>query len=108
VRRDVEKIGKELGVDSIGYLTIDDLLDPPPGTRGTITVPPAFSGRYPVPIDANQSKKSMKREFLTVSNLLSIFRALLSIPFALVMLLPRSRSVLGHGNPPSRGAYRQA
>ena len=30
----------------------------------------------------------MKREFLTVSNLLSISRALLSIPFALVMLLP--------------------
>ena len=30
----------------------------------------------------------MKREFLTVSNLLSIFRALLSVPFALVMLLP--------------------
>jgi CDP-diacylglycerol--glycerol-3-phosphate 3-phosphatidyltransferase len=30
----------------------------------------------------------MKREFLTLSNLLSIFRALLSIPFALVMLLP--------------------
>jgi CDP-diacylglycerol--glycerol-3-phosphate 3-phosphatidyltransferase len=30
----------------------------------------------------------MKREFLTISNLLSIFRALLSVPFALVMLLP--------------------
>ncbi len=30
----------------------------------------------------------MKREFLTISNLLSISRALLSIPFALVMLLP--------------------
>ena len=30
----------------------------------------------------------MKREFLTISNLLSIFRAVLSIPFALVMLLP--------------------
>ena len=30
----------------------------------------------------------MKREFLTLSNLLSIFRALLSIPYALVMLLP--------------------
>jgi CDP-diacylglycerol--glycerol-3-phosphate 3-phosphatidyltransferase len=30
----------------------------------------------------------MKREFLTLSNLLSISRALLSIPFALVMLLP--------------------
>ena len=30
----------------------------------------------------------MKREFLTLSNLLSIFRALLSVPFALVMLLP--------------------
>jgi len=30
----------------------------------------------------------MKREFLTLSNLLSIFRALLSIPFALVLLLP--------------------
>jgi CDP-diacylglycerol--glycerol-3-phosphate 3-phosphatidyltransferase len=30
----------------------------------------------------------MKREFLTISNLLSIFRATLSIPFALVMLLP--------------------
>ncbi len=30
----------------------------------------------------------MKREFLTISNLLSIFRGLLSIPFALVMLVP--------------------
>ena len=30
----------------------------------------------------------MKREFLTISNLLRIFRALLSVPFALVMLLP--------------------
>jgi CDP-diacylglycerol--glycerol-3-phosphate 3-phosphatidyltransferase len=30
----------------------------------------------------------MKREFLTISNQLSIFRALLAIPFALVMLLP--------------------
>jgi CDP-diacylglycerol--glycerol-3-phosphate 3-phosphatidyltransferase len=30
----------------------------------------------------------MKREFLTISNLLSLFRALLTIPFALVMLLP--------------------
>jgi CDP-diacylglycerol--glycerol-3-phosphate 3-phosphatidyltransferase len=30
----------------------------------------------------------MKREFLTISNLLSIFRATLTIPFALVMLIP--------------------
>ncbi len=32
----------------------------------------------------------MKREFLTLSNLLSLFRAFLSVPFALVMLLPET------------------
>ena len=45
----------------IGYLLIDDLLSPPPASTGRTTAPPASAAGYPVPIDANQSKKSMKR-----------------------------------------------
>ena len=53
---DIAKIGKELGVDSIGYLTIDDLLEAAPHERGENYCTACFSGKYPVPIDSNQSK----------------------------------------------------
>ena len=54
---DIEKIGRELGVDSIGYLTIEDLLESAPREHGEHYCTACFSGRYPVPIDANQSKE---------------------------------------------------
>jgi amidophosphoribosyltransferase len=53
---DIEKIGKELGVDSIGYLSIDDLLDSAPQENGERYCTACFSGAYPVPIDAAQTK----------------------------------------------------
>jgi amidophosphoribosyltransferase len=53
---DIAKIGKELGVDSIGYLSIEDLLDSAPHERGENYCTACFSGKYPVPIDSNQSK----------------------------------------------------
>jgi len=54
---DVERIGKELGVDSIGYLSIEDLLDSAPREKGENYCTACFSGRYPVPIDATVSKE---------------------------------------------------
>jgi len=54
---DVTKIGEELGVDSIGYLTIDDLLASAPHEHGENYCTACFSGSYPVPIDTNQSKE---------------------------------------------------
>jgi amidophosphoribosyltransferase len=53
---DIDAIGKELGVDSIGYLSIEDLLDSAPHERGENYCTACFSGKYPVPIDGNQSK----------------------------------------------------
>jgi amidophosphoribosyltransferase len=53
---DVEKIGEQLGVDSIGYLSIEDLLASAPHEKGEGYCTACFSGKYPVPIDRNQSK----------------------------------------------------
>ncbi len=53
---DIEKIGKELGADSLGYLTIDELLSAAPRENGEHYCTACFSGKYPVPIDVNQSK----------------------------------------------------
>ncbi|HXX62415.1 MAG TPA: amidophosphoribosyltransferase [Bacteroidota bacterium] len=54
---DIKKIGEELGVDSIGYLSIDDLLASAPHDSGEGYCTACFSGRYPVPIDTNSSKE---------------------------------------------------
>jgi amidophosphoribosyltransferase len=54
---DIEKIGRELGVDSIGYLSIDDLLDSAPRENGENYCTACFSGAYPVAIDSTQSKE---------------------------------------------------
>lgn len=54
---DVKKIGEELGVDSIGYLSIDDLLASAPHEAGEGYCTACFSGHYPVPIDTNSSKE---------------------------------------------------
>lgn len=54
---DIKKIGKKLGADSIGYLTIDELLSAAPHDKGENYCTACFSGKYPVPIDTNQSKE---------------------------------------------------
>jgi len=54
---DIEAIRRELGVDSLGYLTIDELLASAPHENGQDYCTACFSGRYPIAIDTNQSKE---------------------------------------------------
>jgi amidophosphoribosyltransferase len=54
---DVNKIAEELGVDSLEYLSINDLLDSVPHENGAHYCTACFSGTYPVDIDMNQSKE---------------------------------------------------
>ncbi len=53
---DIEAIGRELGVDSIGYLSIEDLLDAAPHENGEAYCTACFSGVYPIPVDAKYTK----------------------------------------------------
>lgn len=53
---DVERIREELGVDSLQYLSLEGMLDAAPHDGGAHYCTACFSGRYPVPIDALQSK----------------------------------------------------
>jgi amidophosphoribosyltransferase len=53
---DVQRIGEELGVDSLAYLSIEDLLDCAPRDKGENYCTACFSGKYPIKIDSNQSK----------------------------------------------------
>ncbi len=54
---DVKKIGEALGVDSLGYLSIEEMLASAPNENGENYCTACFSGRYPVPIDTNQKKE---------------------------------------------------
>ncbi len=54
---DEKKIGDQLGVDSIGYLSIEDMLESAPHENGADYCTACFSGRYPVQIDTKQSKE---------------------------------------------------
>lgn len=53
---DVQKIGEHLGVDSLAYLSIEDLLASVPHENGANYCTACFSGRYPVKVDMNHSK----------------------------------------------------
>ncbi len=53
---DVKRIEAELGVDSLEYLELNDLLDSVPHENGANYCTACFSGNYPVPIDAQQMK----------------------------------------------------
>lgn len=53
---DLEEIRKELGVDSIAYLSIEKLLEAAPKDNGRHYCTACFSGSYPVPIDRTTSK----------------------------------------------------
>jgi amidophosphoribosyltransferase len=54
---DVQKIARELGVDSLEYLSIEDLLAAVPHDNGADYCTACFDGHYPVAIDTRQSKE---------------------------------------------------
>ena len=54
---DVQKIAAELGADSVGYMSVEDLLASAPSENGEHYCTACFSGKYPVPIDAHQTKE---------------------------------------------------
>ncbi|MFI5224024.1 MAG: amidophosphoribosyltransferase, partial [Nitrospirales bacterium] len=53
---DVDKIAAELQVDSLGYLSIDDLLASVPHENGEQYCTACFSGDYPVKVDLSHKK----------------------------------------------------
>jgi amidophosphoribosyltransferase len=53
---DVDRIARELGVDSLGYLSIEDMLASAPHEQGESYCTACFSGHYPTAIDTNQKK----------------------------------------------------
>ncbi len=56
---DIEKIRQELGVDSLGYLSLDGLLKSVPKDNGEWYCTACFSGDYPVEIDNNFYKEEL-------------------------------------------------
>lgn len=53
---DVDRIARELGVESLGYLSTDDLLASVPTDQGEQYCTACFTGRYPVAVDEGQIK----------------------------------------------------
>jgi amidophosphoribosyltransferase len=53
---DVGKIAAELQVDSLGYLSIEDLLASVPHENGEEYCTACFSGQYPVAVDLTHKK----------------------------------------------------
>lgn len=53
---DVEKIRQELGVDSLGYLSLEKLLESVPNEHGESYCTACFSGQYPIPVEAEARK----------------------------------------------------
>jgi amidophosphoribosyltransferase len=54
---DIDAIGRQLGVDSIAYLSHDDLLASVPQDNGECYCTACFSGKYPVAVDTHQTKE---------------------------------------------------
>src|ERR1041385_5019868 len=53
---DTGRVGEELGVDTLGYLSLGKLLASVPQNRGASYCTACFSGEYPTPIDSGSSK----------------------------------------------------
>ncbi|MEX0602208.1 MAG: amidophosphoribosyltransferase [Bacteroidota bacterium] len=53
---DVGKIGEELGVDSLAYLSLEKMLESVPQDEGRRYCTACFSGEYPVAVDEETSK----------------------------------------------------
>ena len=56
----VEEIGKIIGVDSLGYLEMEDLLKISPGCGGMCTA--CFGGEYPTTVPSNEGKDRFERK----------------------------------------------
>ena len=54
---DIGKIGEALGVDSLGYLSIDDMVASAPHEEGQHYCTACFSGNYPIKVEATPSKE---------------------------------------------------
>jgi amidophosphoribosyltransferase len=54
---DVEGIRGELGVDSLGYLSLENLLEAVPHENGESYCTACFSGQYPTEVDSNGAKE---------------------------------------------------
>jgi len=54
---DLEKIREEIGVDTIGYLSLEKMLEAVPHDKGEGYCTACFSGLYPVPIDTETTKE---------------------------------------------------
>ncbi|MBP1655957.1 MAG: Glutamine phosphoribosylpyrophosphate amidotransferase [Bacteroidetes bacterium] len=54
---DIQAIAEELGVDSLGYMTIEELLSAAPHEAGENYCTACFSGKYPTAVDPMQSKE---------------------------------------------------
>jgi len=53
---DIQKIREDLGVESIGYLSLEKLLESVPQGRGESYCTACFSGRYPTSVDSSAFK----------------------------------------------------
>ena len=53
---DVRKIQEELGVDSLGYLSLEALLEAAPHENGESYCTACFSGQYPTPVETDAVK----------------------------------------------------
>ncbi|MFQ5798605.1 MAG: amidophosphoribosyltransferase [Bacteroidota bacterium] len=53
---DIERIRQELGVDSLGYLSLEKLLEAAPRDNGEDYCTACFSGQYPVQVDLGMKK----------------------------------------------------
>ncbi len=55
---DEESIGRELGVDSLHYLSVEGLMDSVPQEPGVGYCTACFTGKYPIPIELDANKFS--------------------------------------------------
>jgi len=56
----VENICRELGVDTLGYLSLEKLLESVPRSRGESYCTACFSGEYPTPVESGVSKNGLE------------------------------------------------
>jgi len=59
--RSVEEIRTTIGVDSLGYLSVERLLDSVPHEKGQNYCTACFTGNYPIPVNSDEENGSKER-----------------------------------------------
>jgi amidophosphoribosyltransferase len=59
-KEDVENIRKELGVDSIHYLSLEKMLEVVPKGGGKNYCTACFGGKYPTPVESISDKNDLE------------------------------------------------